>query len=154
MKFKIVRKKLLLDNNLAILFVVGECDPRYIEKHKRISPNYDISDYEILLQIITKSGGLLFTPNLFTEMSNLLRQIGNPIKDEIPYTFSCVIQKYSEIFVDSKITAQTTQFETLGLTDTILFKLCETGAKLLTVNLDLYLAASKAGFDVENYTYI
>jgi hypothetical protein len=77
------RKTIILDANLAILFVTGVTNRGYIEKHKRLRDVYDETDFDIIASIISESDGVLFTPNVLSETSNLLRYIADPIKTEI-----------------------------------------------------------------------
>jgi hypothetical protein len=46
------------------------------------------------------------------------------------------------------------EFIRLGLTDSVLLELGRSGATLLTVDLDLYLAALDAGLNVINYNHL
>jgi hypothetical protein len=59
-----------------------------------------------------------------------------------------------EIYVPSKEAASRREFVRLGLTGAVLLRLAETGASLLTVRLDLFLAAQASGFDAVNYNHV
>lgn len=144
---------ILLDANLGILLAVGLTNPRYIRIHKRLT-TYDETDYSILSNLISQSTGLVLVPNVLTEISNLTRYIREPFCTEISYTVASIIQKCKEIYVESKIAANHSQFTKLGLTDVVLLTLAGSGGTLLTADLDLYLAASRANLSSINYNHI
>ncbi len=64
-------RKLLLDANLTILFAVGATRRDYIGLHKRLR-SYDATDFDILQDLIAASAGVVFSPNVLSETSNLV----------------------------------------------------------------------------------
>lgn len=148
-----MKRSLMLDTNLAVLFVAGTADIRYISKHKRLN-TFDAEDYKFLLEIIAKFDRIIFTPNVFSETSNLLRYIGDPIRSELLVMLKAIIDKSDEHRIESKNAAARVEYLRLGLTDAVLLELASTGASLLTVDLDLYLAALSAGYSAANYNHI
>jgi len=145
-------RKVVIDTNLALLFAVGLTSKGYIEKHKRLAA-FDVKDFEVLFELIDASAGLLLCPNVLSETSNLIRYIADPIRSEITSVFSRIIASSEEAYVASGTVASGKQFARLGLTDLVLVALAD-GATLLTDDLDLYLAASSAGFEAINYSHI
>jgi hypothetical protein len=144
---------LLLDSNLTVLFVVGLADPAYIGKHKRLDA-FDEGDFNIVSSVISNSSGIIFTPNVLTETSNLARQINDPIKTHISHVLAHVIAQSNEMYVDSRVAVAHSDYIRLGITDAVLLTLSKSGGVLLTVDLDLYLAAQYAGLNSVNYNHL
>lgn len=142
---------LLIDANLSVLLVVGFVDESYIARHRRLRA-FDVADFRWVSQRASAADQLVLVPSVVTETSNLLRQIGDPIRSELMRFFGRMLLTANECYVPSKEAANRSESTRLGLTDAVLLKLGETGATLLTV--DLYLAAQTAGFQVENYNHI
>ena len=133
-------KYVYLDANLLVLLVVGETDSKLIAKHKRLS-EFDEEDYERLVTLLSRMGQILVTPNTLTEASNLLAQHGEPEKSRIFEMLRILIEEYEEIVVTSQIASHNKEFKRLGLTDAVLLEVISNEKPLITVDLDLYLAA-------------
>ncbi len=61
-----------VDANLLVLLIVGNVNYGHIPKHKRTKA-YTVDDYHKLCSILGKVGQIFVTPNILTEVSNLLR---------------------------------------------------------------------------------
>jgi hypothetical protein len=145
--------RLLLDTNLLLLFAVGETDKQYIRKHKRLQ-SFDEKDYLIVCQLIIASSGLLFCPNIVSETSNLARYAPEPLSSEISLILRTIVSRVDETFITSRIACNHKDYLRLGVTDSVLLTLSESGAFLLTDDLPLYLAAITSGLNAENYNHI
>ncbi len=143
----------ILDANVSLLVVVGLTNPDYISKHKRLQ-GFDKADFDTISEIIAASRGVLFTPNVLSETSNLLRYIADPIKSELVRTLKVIISSTEEKVIASKVAVSREDYLRLGLTDAVLLELARSGATLLTIDLGLYLAALRAGFHAINYNHI
>jgi hypothetical protein len=64
----------VLDTNLAILLVVGFYNVERIGTFKR-TLKYLLSDYVTLVNVVSRIERLVFTPNIATEVDNLIRQL-------------------------------------------------------------------------------
>lgn len=146
-------RPLLLDANLAVLFIVGQTNRSYIAKHKRLAA-FDEIDYDEVVKLIGLSEHLVFCPNVWTETSNLLRHVAEPIRGEISRVMSRIIGAHRESFVASARASSHHGYQRLGLTDAVLLILAEQGAVLLTTDLSLYLAAANARFEVINFNHL
>ena len=114
----------------------------------------DRTDYKILSKIVSESRGLIFSPNILTETSNLIDWMKDPAKSEILQTLKDMIHDNEEIYVDSKISSNRLEYFRLGLTDSVLLALAERGSSLLTLDHHLYIAAVKSRYDAINYNHI
>lgn len=148
-----MKRILILDTNLLVLFVVGTTNVSYISKHKRLSA-FDDTDYILLNDIVAKFDKLIFNPNVLSETSNILRQIGEPIKAELMTVLKRMIHIIDERGIESRTATERNEYLRLGLTDSVLLELANSGASLLTADLGLYLAALSSGYSVANYNHI
>ena len=143
-----------VDANLLVLFVAGLVDETLIGKHRRLR-EFSVDDYEKLRNLIAGVERVLVTPNTLTEASNLLGQHGEPERSQLLDGLRYVIEESREIVVASAEAARSRVFHRLGLTDAALFEVATVERPLVTVDLDLYLAASsKDAGAALNFTYL
>ena len=133
-----------LDANLFVLLVVGSESRELIAKHRRLE-HYSAEDYDILTELLENADRLFVTPNILTETSNLLSQHGEPERSLLMRRLQFLIHESQEVVVASADASSNVKFEQLGLTDAALLEVITTDIPLLTVDLDLYLAAIEAG---------
>ena len=146
--------KIYIDANLVVLLVAGETGKHLVAKHRRLK-TFRIEDYDRLVGLINRIGQVLVTPNILTEASNLLAQHGEPERSQLFKTLRVLIEKNEEIVVGSREASKNSEFMRLGLTDAALLEVVSRSNPLITVDLDLYLAAvsieSEAAFNFRHY---
>ena len=135
---------LFVDANLLVLLVVGWTGRDLIGKHRRLR-DYRAEDYDILLDLIGRFEKVFVTPNTLTEASNLLAQHRDPEKTLFFDTLRFIIQETEEVVIASAVASNNPTFGRLGLTDAVLMEAISETTPLLTVDLDLYLAALNEG---------
>ncbi len=134
---------MFIDTNLLVLLVVGETDKALISKHRRTRA-YRVQDYERLVRLINEADHQVFvTPNTLTETSNLLAQRREPERSRLFGVLQALIGTAEETVVESKVATRNSHFKRLGLTDAVLLEVVSASNPLVTVDLDLYLAASE-----------
>ena len=133
-----------LDANLLVLLVVGRESRDLIPKHRRLEA-YRVEDFDILLELLENADRLYVTPNTLTETSNLLSQHGEPERTLLMRRLQYLIHDSNEIVVASIDASSNSRYQKLGLTDAALLELATTETPVLTVDLDLYLAAIESG---------
>ena len=133
-----------LDANLFVLLVVGSVDRDLIEKHRRLSA-YTAEDYEILIKLLGRVERVYVTPNTLTETSNLLGQHREPERSLLFEKLRFIIQQSKEVTVASVKASSNSEFNRLGLTDAALLEAVSPETPLVTVDLNLYLAANASG---------
>ncbi len=148
-----MRKTIALDANLLVLLVVGFTERKYISVHKRLK-EYSVADFELLAAMISESAGLAVTPNALSEASNLLRQINEPAKTQIANAFRALIKRMDEIYVTSVDASSRHEFLRIGLSDSALLEVSKKNIVVLSVDLDLYLAALAAGYEAVNFNHV
>ena len=145
---------LFIDANLLVLLIVGSVGRDLIAKHRRLRA-YTVEDYETLVNLLDPVDRVFVTPNTFTETSNLLAQHGEPERSRFFDTLRFVIQESEEIVVASVEASSNRAFGRLGLTDAVLLEVATKETPLVTVDLDLYLAALDNGEGtVVNFTHL
>lgn len=148
-----MRSKIILDANLSILLAVGLTRRDYIARHKRLT-KYDATDLDILSDLIAQSGGVIVTPNVLTETSNLACQIPGPASTEIAATLAFLIGRAEERVVPSSRAVLRPEYLRLGLTDAVLLEALQAGTMLVTDDFPLYLAALKADLGALNFSHL
>lgn len=148
-----MRKTIALDANLLVLLVVGLAEPRYISVHKRLKA-YGVADFNLLRSMIAEAAGVAVTPNVLSEASNLLRHINEPAKTQIGVAFRQLIKNTDEIYVASADASSRSEFLRIGLSDSALLEVSKKNIVVLSVDLDLCLAALAAGYEVVNFNHV
>ena len=113
-------------------------------KHRR-TRRFTVEDYERLIRATSRVDELRVTPNTLTEASNLLGQHGEPQRSQLLLTLRALIERSPETVIASADAARHVVFLRLGLTDAALLEVVSADAPLLTVDLDLYVAALASG---------
>ena len=135
---------LFIDANLIVLLVVGLVGRELIAKHRR-TRIFTAEDYDRLSRAISRIGSVRVTPNTLTEASNLLGQHGEPQRSQLLVTLRALIEQSPETVVASVDAVRHDVFPRLGLTDAALLEVVSADAPLLTVDLNLYVAALASG---------
>ena len=135
---------LFIDANLIVLLVVGLVGRDLIARHRR-TRTFAVEDYDRLTQAISRVGKLRVTPNTLTEASNLLGQHGEPQRSRLLLKLRALIEQSPETVVASVDAARRDEFPRLGLADAALLEIVSADTPLLTVDLDLYVAALASG---------
>ena len=135
---------LIIDANLIVLLVVGLAGRELIVRRRR-TRMFTVEDFDRLIRAISPVAELRVTPNTLTEASNLLGQHGEPQRSRLLLTLRTLIERSPEIVVASVDAARHVAFPRLGLTDAALLEVVSADAPLLTVDLDLYIAALASG---------
>lgn len=143
----------ILDANLAILLCVGHDNPIHIASHKRLS-TLSTEDFFLLRDTLSECRSILLTPNTATETSNLLRK--SKQKRTIGWdAYVDLVGICGEEYLPSSVALSDDVAERLGLTDTVLLHMLAADRRrcLLTVDMDLYLAAGYRELDAFNFNH-
>ena len=143
----------LVDSNLLTLLIAGRVNRTLIAKHRRLS-GYTPEHYDILVNFLSGARRVYVTPNVLTETSNLLGQHADPERSQLMAALREVIFRSEEIIVKSADASRNKAFTRLGLADAALLELATQETTLITVDLDLYLAALENGANAVNFTHL
>lgn len=148
----------LVDTNLLLLLIVGRTDLSYLSAHKR-TKGYDAGDVAVMERLIAGYDGIVTTPHVLSETSNLLRQIGNPARDRLQRELAAFVLTCREQSVPGTTGCRHETYLALGLTDAVILAICETSAdadrrdriELLTADEPVYNRAVSLGLPAELY---
>lgn len=143
----------VIDTNLLVLLVVGETGRRNISAHKRTS-RYSADDYDVLLQIVSPPNSFTVCPHVLAEASNITRHTREPLLSKVTLALGAFVKTTTERAVPSTAAIDHGGYARLGLTDAVLLTLVASEGTLLSDDLDLCLAAERAGHRVINYNYV
>lgn len=143
----------MLDTNILLLFFVGIYDEELITKFKRTQV-FAKEDYQTLLNFLNYFDKIATTPNILTEVSNLLGQLSENIKSVMFSIFGRVVMSLQEDYVRSVDIIAVPGFQKFGLTDTSI--LHESNSKYLVLTDDFRLSQylQTNGRDVVNFNHI
>ena len=141
-------KSLLLDTNVLLLYLVGNADASKLGG-KRLQ-DFDRADLERLNGYVTRRTQFVSLPNILTETSNF---IGSG-KQELITGGSLLLAQFcaraKEIYVESSRVVELPVFQRLGLTDSAVWKIADSGVKVLTCDHALHGFLNDKGIDVVN----
>ena len=145
-------RKWFIDANLLVLLVVGITDRSLISKHRRLR-TFTSESYDRLMTLVGQMNRIHVTPNTLTEASNLIGQHEEPERSQCYDTLGLLVKKSNEIFVESATVVENKDFRRLGLSDAVLLEVVSPETPLLTVDFDLYLAASRASAGASAFNF-
>jgi rRNA-processing protein FCF1 len=143
-------KGLLIDSNLLLLFFVGLHDRTRIEKFKRTA-QFTIEDFELLITFIEQFKEVVTTPNILTEVSNLLGQLPDKLRYSFYQRSANGLKDLHEQYTPSRELGDEKAFPKFGLTDTAVLRAASGKYLVLTddVRLTQYLLSQNV--DVINF---
>lgn len=149
-------KELFLDTNLLILYIVGSIDPDLIGRHKRTN-QFIPEDFRLLQGVICRFPRIVTTPNILTEVSNLLDQTEERTSRALHAVLGALIkaETFDERYVRGLDAASIQEFQRLGVTDSsVLFLAGEKQLLVLTEDIHLYLALCRRGIEALNFNHV
>jgi hypothetical protein len=139
-----------VDTNLMLLLVVGRTRRDFIPKHKRLKA-YAESDFDLVANMLKDVETVLTTPNVLTEVSNLLVQgVLEPLRSQLLETFSLFVTAMNEQYYPSRSTIAYDGFARLGLADSTWLCLLDVDSVLITDDRELTCHAQARGIHVLN----
>jgi predicted nucleic acid-binding protein len=148
------RVDLLLDTNVLLLHVIGTCDPHLVERFGRTSSTFGVDDLAILEACLSTARSLVTTPAVLAEVSNLCRGVSSYHQARARRSLRALIEFHDERSIPSRECASHALFERLGLTDAGIALLAAQGVRVLTTDVDLYVALAAEGVDVVNFNHL
>lgn len=147
------RGTLFIDTNLLLVLLVGALDPGQVERFKRTRA-YSREDFTLLTAYVGGFGRMLTTPNVLTEVSNLLGQLSEPLRRRALLALGVLMGEFEEKYLPSIGLAEDAHFPILGLSDTSIIHSADEDVTVLTDDLQLYVRLSSAGVDVINFNHL
>lgn len=147
-------KTIVIDTNLLLLILVGSIDEECIGKIKG-TKMFSKGDFRTLIEVLDPFKRYIITPNVLTEISNLVGKEKDYYKRQI---FSKLIEmmslnSFEEKVIESKNVIMENSFCYLGLTDVGIIKLAERDSYgVITKDYKLCEELDKNGIPVLNFT--
>lgn len=146
-------KGLLIDTNLLLLYFVGTSDPERIPRFKRTMA-FTVEEFELLEKFFNIFKRVITTPNVLTEVSNLLGQLPEGLHSAFFTDFVKRLALMEEHYSPSASVSTTTHFDRFGLTDSGIAQLVEGRYLVLTDDLNLFGYLQNRGIDAINFNHI
>ena len=138
---------ILIDSNSLVVLILGLIDPELINTHKKTSI-YDEEDFYKLLGLIENFENLIFLPNIWTEVDNLLNNFSGERKYLYVKKITELIKTSTEQYLQSELATQENYFISLGITDSLIIKLGKECKILITSDSQLSDYAIANGIEV------
>ncbi len=147
-------KGILIDANLALLYLVGSYDLRLVGdgKYNKLS-KYNMEDYQLLLRLKNVFKKAVTTPHVLTEVSNLTNDLPEKTKSACLKKFYETFVEIDELAISSMDAAQRPEFHFLGLTDSAL-ALVSSRFLIVTDDARLVQKMSESGLNALNFSHL
>jgi hypothetical protein len=147
------RAGILVDTNLLLLLLAGTVDRKLIGSWKRTQAYVD-DDYELLSDLLESNRGLVITPHIATEVSNLATSLAKPDHKRFVELFAGYLHKSEERLLALREVALVDVFSHLGLTDTAIVRFKRRRPLVLTDDLPLALHLERHRLPVVNFNHL
>jgi hypothetical protein len=142
----------LIDTNLMLLIAVGTYRRQRIMTFKR-TLKYTLEDFALVMRMVRYFQRRMTTPNILTEVDNLLRQLPASEHRAVAGTLRQLISDSFEVYIPSAETVTNDNIVALGLADCATL-LSADGILVITDDFRLSNILAKAGRDVVNINHI
>ena len=147
-------KGILIDANLALLYLVGGYDLLLVGdgKYKKLS-KYNKEDYQLLLRLKNVFKKAVTTPHVLTEVSNLTNDLPEKTKSACLKKFYETFVEIDELTIPSMDAARRPEFHFLGLTDSALALVSDLFL-IVTDDARLVQKMSESGLEALNFSHL
>ena len=145
-------KGVLIDSNLLLLLAVGFYRRQRVETFKR-TRRYSVDDFNLMWRVLGYFERCITTPNILTEVNNLMRNLDDRELNPAAAAFSKLIAELFEVYVPSSEAVSHAAFPQFGLTDCITVAATQ-DVLVITDDLPLFGALSGFGRDALNISHI
>ncbi len=147
------QRRLLVDSNLLVLYIVGSVNIKRITGFKRTA-KYLPADYRLLTDVMGQFHEICTVPQVMTEVSNLTDMDGRE-KVLARAALRQIIARTVESPVPSGVAAEHALFLPLGIADAAIASAAkEMDCLVLTDDLPLYVRLIASGLPAINYTHL
>lgn len=109
-------RDVIIDTNIFILFLVGQINENRIKNYTRNSL-YTKEDYYFLLNVLADYDRIITSPNILTEVDNILNRIGGEDKYKYLVLAKTMYKQTIEKYIETERITQNWYFDSLGITD-------------------------------------
>jgi rRNA-processing protein FCF1 len=147
------QKGILVDTNILLLYFVGKVNRERITRFKR-TEQFLAEDFDILLRLLNLFAIKFTTPNILTEVSNLINQLSEPERTQCYAILSQEVLQFSETYIESSKASFLDSFVRFGLTDSCIQILAKDNYLVLTDDFKLASHLRSDGVAVINFNHI
>ena len=144
-------KKVVLDTNLLLLWLVARTDANLLHQFKRVN-QFTYQDFERLQELLQPYRKFVTTPHILSETSNFLDQAPLWQRDALIDALKDFIRSGVEIYRPAEELIERDEFNALGLTDTGIAQL-SAEAVVLTVDFRLAGKIEALGGNALNFNH-
>ena len=142
-------KRVLLDTNLLLLFLIGSFERTRIGRFKRTA-GFSEKDFDILAALVASFQVIVTTPHVLTEVSNLANSLPEHLKTLWAEHFALRAATLTEIFEPAVEVMREESFLAFGLTDAAIHRV-STDTLVLTEDFRLSGYLISQGVAVLNF---
>lgn len=150
---KHIKKGIIIDSNLLLLYFIGLYDVEWIEKFKR-TKQYVKDDFENLARLLNLFENKYTTPHILTEVINLSNSLPKTNAKNFCISFAKSINIFIEEYIEAKQLCKESYFMNYGLTDTMIIKICKRNLLVLTDDLRLAAYLERNNVSVLNFNHM
>ena len=151
---KYAAKGILVDTNILLMYFVGTLNRDRIARFKR-TDRFDSSDYDLLVRLIASFNSVVTTPNVLTEVSSFINQLGEPDRSGCYQIFASKVAAMQEHYLPTRDVVSTDwSFTQYGLVDCGIAALARNGYLVLTDDLRMASYLFGQGIDTINFNHL
>jgi hypothetical protein len=151
---KYLNKGILVDTGLLLLLVVGLYDENQTEQIPCMR-SHNIEHFDLLISILAEFRKIVTTPNILTEVSDLLGKVSSHKKEEVLLkSFVPCIDRMDEKYTRSSELSKIAYFSILGLADTSIVKSARRNYLVLTEDVALWAHLRKNKVASVNFNHL
>jgi hypothetical protein len=146
-------RDVIIDSNIFILFLAGQINENRIKNYTRNSL-YTKDDYNILLNIISDYDRIITSPNIFTEVDNILNRITGDDKYKYLVLVKTIYKQTVEKYIKTENVSENWYFDSLGVTDSAILMMAKDCELLISGDSSLCDYAKSLGiktFDFKEF---
>ena len=117
-------RDVIIDTNIFILFLVGQINENKITNYSRNSI-YSKEDYYFLLKILSEYDRIITSPNILTEVDNILNRITGEDKYRYLTIVKDIYRQTIEKYLKTDHVSQSWFFDILGVTDSAIIMMAK-----------------------------
>jgi hypothetical protein len=124
-------RDVIIDTNIFILFLAGQINENKIKNYTRNSL-YTKEDYYLLINILSNYDRIITSPNILTEVDNILNRITGEDKYKYLLLVKTIYKQTIEKYIRTETISQNWYFDTLGITDTAILMMAKESELLIS----------------------
>jgi hypothetical protein len=121
----------IIDTNIFILFLAGQINENKIRNYTRNSL-YTKEDYYFLLNILSNYDRIITSPNILTEVDNILNRITGEDKYKYLILVKTIYKQTIEKYIKTETISQNWYFDALGITDSAILMMAKESELLIS----------------------